>query len=82
MRPEVAEILQQLNVLLGRLADVLGDDGGSAGKWPLSPVGKGASVLADDDRADRVYYAPPATYRTKEGVTSCAAAPVSRPWAT
>jgi sulfatase maturation enzyme AslB (radical SAM superfamily) len=69
MRSEVADILQQMNVLLQRLADVLGDEGGSAGKPPLSSVDKGAGVLTGDERADRVYYAPPATYRVKDGVT-------------
>ena len=68
MRPEVAEILQQINVLLQRLADVVEDQGGSAGK-PPGPVDNGPGVLPRDERAHRVYYAPPATYRVKDGVT-------------
>jgi radical SAM protein with 4Fe4S-binding SPASM domain len=69
MRPEIAEILQQMNVLLQRLAAVMEDQGGSAGKPPLGPVDKGAGALTRNERADRVYYAPPATYRVKHGVT-------------
>ena len=71
MRPEVADILRQMTVLLQRLADAMEDDGAPGrGEPPLvAQLPFAVDPRPGDERADRVYYAPAATYRTQDSVT-------------
>jgi radical SAM protein with 4Fe4S-binding SPASM domain len=72
MKSEVADILQQMQGLLGRLAAALQDPEGKApGTAALRMPAAAEAALAGEAeaRADRVYYAPSATYRVRDGVT-------------
>lgn len=61
MKPEVEELLREINVLLQRLAMAVDGDGNRSAAHPEQE--------RRDPGADRVYHAPPATYRTKGDVT-------------
>jgi radical SAM protein with 4Fe4S-binding SPASM domain len=71
MKPEVAELLQQMQGLLQRLGDALQVDAVSSTAAPKVPsqVPEGADPRLHDERALRIYHMPPATFRTKDGVT-------------
>jgi radical SAM protein with 4Fe4S-binding SPASM domain len=62
MTSDVAVILEQMQELMRRLAVAVGTDGGGAA---LAAPAEGLA----DPRADRVYWAPKATYRVRDGVT-------------
>ena len=73
MKSEVADILQQMQGLLGRLAAALQDPGGEEAPETAAmrvPAAAEAALAGEAEaRADRVYYAPSATYRVRDGVT-------------
>ena len=72
MKSEVADILQQMQGLLGRLAAALQEPGGEAPGTAASGMPAAATVAVAEEadaRADRVYYGPSATYRVRDGVT-------------
>lgn len=71
MKSEVAELLQQMQGLLQRLGDVLQMDSASSTQAATAPrlAAVEASSRLHDERFDWVYHAPPATYRSKDGVT-------------
>jgi radical SAM protein with 4Fe4S-binding SPASM domain len=62
-----------MTVLLQRLAAVMDDDGRSQAVAPPLPLPDEpvapAGQFLQEERANRVYHAPPATYRTRDGVT-------------
>lgn len=71
MRPDVADLLRQINALLQQLADAVQDDDAARRSEPpaAAQLSVESALRPADERADRVYYAPAATYHTKDGVT-------------
>lgn len=67
MTTDVIRVIQQMQDLLGEFASSL--QGGVNASIPSSPAAvTAAPKTAPDPRAERVYYGPPATYRTRDGV--------------
>lgn len=68
MAAEVVRIVQQIQGLLGELASAL-EDGPLSALPHARPAGSAGSATRTDPRAEKVYYAPRATYRVRDGVT-------------
>ena len=62
MNTELKPLLQQMQALLSQMATLM-ESGSSVEVRGLT------KSLATDNRANRVYYAPPSTYRVRDGVT-------------
>lgn len=68
MTTDVIRVIQQMQDLLGELASSL--QGGFNASTPSLPAAVTVEPkTAPDPRAERVYYGPAATYRTRDGVT-------------
>lgn len=68
MTTDVIRVIQQMQDLLGELASAL--EGGANASIPNSPgAATAAPTTTPNPRAERVYYGPAATYRTRDGVT-------------
>ncbi len=68
MTTDVRRLIEQMQDLLGDLAAATQDRSVTSAR-DSTPAEVAAPPFAGDQRADQVYYAPAATYRTRDGVT-------------